>query len=438
MAMVLQNAILCDLDPGRVESGSLRIEGTAIAERGVHVVGKPHDEVVDCEGCVVLPGLVNGHTHLYSALAVGMPPPPKTPHHFLEILEYVWWRLDRALDAESIEVSARIGALEALRRGTTTLIDHHASPNCIDGSLDRIERGIDAVGLRGVLCYETTDRHGAEGCAAGIAENRRYLKRCARRSSGRFAGLVGGHASFTLEDESLDRLAALTDEFDTGVHIHVAEDRCDEEDARKNRGAALMDRLIEHGILKEKSIFAHGTHLTADAIERLNECGATLAHNARSNMNNAVGYAPVDAFRGPVMLGTDGIGGDLFAEAKAAWFASRDHHANLTPARVLKMLAASARRASAALGITLGKLEVGAAADIVVTDYRPSTPLSADNLAGHLLFGMSSGDVATVILAGAAVLRDREVIHRDLVADRNEAIEVAQRLWGRMAELPLE
>jgi len=230
MAIVLENALLVDFDPIRVGPGCLRIENNLITERGNTVSRETTDEVIDCGGAAVLPGLVNGHTHLYSALAVGMPPPEKPPQNFLENLESVWWRLDRAHDAESIEMSARIGALDALRCGTTTLFDHHASPHCIEGSLDLIEKGIADVGLRGILCYETTDRHGLDGRAAGLEENRRYLEKRVQTYSPQFAGMVGAHASFTLEDQTLEELARLAADFDTGVHMHVAEDQCDEED----------------------------------------------------------------------------------------------------------------------------------------------------------------------------------------------------------------
>ncbi len=190
MALVLQNAVLVDLDPAKVETGGLRIDGGQIVGRG-SVKAAAGDEVIDCGGAVVLPGMVNGHTHLYSALAVGMPAPPRMPKNFLEILQLVWWRLDQALDAESVVMSALMGALEALHCGTTTLIDHHASPNFIHESLDLIERGINTVGLRGVLCYEATDRHGQTGREAGLAENRRDLQKCRTNRGGQFAGLAG-------------------------------------------------------------------------------------------------------------------------------------------------------------------------------------------------------------------------------------------------------
>jgi len=437
MGIVLDNAILADIDPPRVELGSLWIDGGRIVERGKSASRETGDEVVDCGGAVVLPGLVNGHTHLYSALAVGMPPPPRPPENFQEILQLIWWRLDQALDGESIEMSARIGALDALRCGTTTLIDHHASPNCIEGSLDLIEEALAEVGLRGVLCYETTDRHGPAGRASGLEENRRYLEKHYGRPGNQFAGLVGAHASFTLDDETLGQLVGLAADFGTGVHIHVAEDPCDEEDCQERHQQFLIDRLANARLLMAESVFAHCTHLDPEAIARVSQAGLTVAHNPRSNMNNAVGYAPLASFRCPIMLGTDGIGSDMFTEAKCAWFKSRDERAGLTPNHVLAMLANSARRASAALDITLGKLEPAAAADIVITDYRPSTPLTSTNLAGHFLSAMGPQHVRSVVAGGKWALHERVVETCDETNTRSAAHDVAPRLWERMAALPL-
>jgi len=431
MGIVLRNALLADIDPIGVEAGDLRVDGGRIVARGT-IAPAAGDEQIDCGGAVVLPGLVNGHTHLYSALAVGMPAPPWAPRNFLEILQLVWWRLDRALDAESIEASAAIGALEALAAGTTTLIDHHASPNFIAGSLDLLERGIRSVGLRGVLCYETTDRHGPQGRDAGLEENRRYLDKCAARRDGFMGALAGAHASFTLEDQSLDELAAMAERFQSGVHIHVAEDPWDEQDCKKRYGLALVQRLTDHGLLRPGSVWAHGTHLDAAAIEKVNTAGVTLAHNPRSNMNNAVGYAPIGRFKCPVMLGTDGIGADMFAEARHAWFKSRDGGAGISPNDVLTMLSTSARRASAALGMVLGRLSDGAAADIVITDYVPFTPLDSGNFAGHFLFALGSQHVRHVLVDGQWALRDGLALGCDAAGVRRRGLDAARRLWETM------
>ncbi len=432
MAIILRNAILVDLDPPGVEEGELRVDGGFIAARG-RAAAEPADTVVDCGGAVVLPGLVNGHTHLYSSLATGMPPPRILPTSFREILEQVWWRLDRALDADGIEASARIGALDAVRSGTTALIDHHASPNFIAGSLDAVERGTGDVGVRIVQCYETTDRHGPDGAREGLEENRRYLDKCARRRDGRYAALVGAHAAFTLERQTLEELGALADAFDTGVHIHVAEDACDEQETRRRLGMSLLDLLAKTGILRPASIFVHGTHLGPDAMPLLREHTPTVAHNPRSNMNNAVGYAPVAGLPCPVILGTDGIGSDMLTEARFAWFKARDSRTPLSGEHVLAMLAGAARRASQALGVTLGRLEPAAAADLVITDYVPTTPLTAENIFGHLVFGLGSQFARDVMIGGRWVMQDRRMMACDEVEIRRQARQQAAAIWMRMA-----
>ncbi len=434
MALVLQNALLVDLDPPRVEAGGLRVDRGRIVARGGVAAG-PADTVHDCRGAVVLAGLVNGHTHLYSALAVGLPPPADAPACFREILERVWWRLDQALDEAAIEVSARVGAWDAVRCGTTTLLDHHASPRCIVGSLDAVERGAGGVGVRLVQCYETTDRHGPDGARLGLEENRRYLERCARRRDGRCAALVGAHAAFTLERRTLEALGALADEFGAGVHLHVAEDALDEAEVRRRHGRSVLELLAETGVLRPAAVLAHGTHLGPADRPLLERHRPAIAHNPRSNMNNAVGYAAVADLPGPVLLGTDGLGGDLLTEARFAWCKARDAGRPLDPERVLDLLAASARRASAALGVTLGRLEPGAAADLVVTDYVPAAPLTAANRFGHLVFGLGPQHVRDVLIDGRWVWRDGRWAGGDEAEGRREAREQAAALWRRMAEL---
>ena len=457
MAVTLTNAVFLNLDPLEVFGGGLRIEAETIAEVGAGVSPKPGDRVVDCAGALVMPGLVNGHTHLYSALAPGMSMPAEPPRNFHEILRRIWWRLDRALDAESIETSGRIGALDALRCGTTALIDHHASPACIASSLDALERGIAEVGIRSVLCYETTDRNGPGGAEAGLDENRRYLDKCRHRSDGRFAALVGAHAAFTMSDESLDACVQLAADYETGVHIHAAEDPCDDALCRKEYGAPLWARLQACGLFPAEddaahpnpvaraSILAHGTHLSPDQARRAAVQLAAIAHNPRSNMNNRVGYAPVDCMD-RVLLGTDGLGADMFAEARHAWFKACDDKYSsqridretgkpVTPDRILRWLAHSARVAGDILGCTIGKLAPGAAADIVITDYVPATPLTADNASAHFIFALGSQFVRDVLVAGQWVLEDRRPSNLDEPSTRLASVPVAQSLWSRMQNL---
>jgi cytosine/adenosine deaminase-related metal-dependent hydrolase len=260
------------------------------------------------------PGLVCGHHHLYSAIARGMPSPPRTPTNFLEILEQIWWRLDVALDLEMLRWSAMLGALEALECGTTAIVDHHEGPSAIEGSLDVISQACEEVGIRVVCCYGVTDRHGPDGARRGLEENERFL-----RAGGR--GMVGVHAAFTCTDDTLASAAALASDLGVGVHVHVAEGEVD---------ASAGVRLAP--MVRDDWLVVHGVHL-AEPLP------ATLAHNARSNMNNAVGYARPGSWPGPVVLGTDGIGGDMLDEFRVAYARAREHDVTTTPADAWAWLA---------------------------------------------------------------------------------------------------
>jgi putative selenium metabolism protein SsnA len=440
MPTTFQNAILVQLDPPIVERGGLRVVDGKIAAVGSGVTPEAGDEVIDCGGAVLMPGLVNGHTHLYSVLAAGMPAPPKTPTNFHEILKYVWWRLDRAHDVQSVRMSGLIGGLAALRCGTTTLIDHHASPDAIEGSLSDLEGGIAEAGCRGVLCYETTDRNRSNEAQRGLDENERFILLCRKRSNGRFAGMIGAHASFTLNNDSLADCVDLSRELNSGIHIHVAEDPCDEAMTREKYGAGLFERFAGVGLLDvPDTIFAHGTHLSENDIRAVNQHGTiTMAHNTNSNMNNAVGYAPVAKFDRPPMLGTDGIGADMWREARTAQFKSHDGHLPLPFGRPLAMIGESARFASKVLGVKLGLLEEGAEADLVLTRYVPATPLSADNLAGHMIYAMGPEFVSDVMIGGDWKLRGGKVVSCDEPATRAQCVEVSRSLHNRMAAISCE
>ncbi len=440
MPTFFRDALLVELDPPRVESGNLRVADGNIVGVGAEVVASPGDETVDCGGAVLMPGLVNGHTHLYSALAAGMPAPPRAPRNFHEILKFIWWRLDRAHTRESIEMSGVVGALAAVRCGTTTLIDHHASPNAIGDSLSVLENGIAAVGCRGVLCYEVTDRNRPDEASTGLAENERYIRECQKRPDGRFAAMVGAHASFTLEEESLIGCVELARRLKTGVHIHAAEDPVDERITRERFGCGLIERFKRVGLLNVPgTIFGHGTHLSDADIAVVNESASiALAHNPNSNMNNGVGYTPVAKFARLPQLGTDGIGADMWREARTAEFKSHDAGLAIPFGASMKMLGQSARRASQCLGVKLGVLETGAAGDLVLTNYRPATPLTSENLAGHFLFAMGPEFVRDVMIGGWWVMRKGHFVTCDEEAIRARSVEVAHGLYERMAVIPYQ
>jgi len=404
--------IVTSLDPVRVVDGDLWVQAGRIAAPG-------EGTRIACDGVLVVPGNVCAHTHLYSALARGMPYALDAPTNFLQILQRVWWRLDRALDADSVRASALAGGMEALLSGTTTLVDHHASPNAIDGSLDVIADALGSLGVRSVLCYETSDRDGPERALAGIEENRRFLE--AQRPLA--CAMVGAHASFTLSDETLLACAEVGP-----LHVHAAEDAVD---------GGAVDRLSKLGILDEHTLLAHGVHLGEAELEIVRAANATVAHNPRSNMNNGVGRTPVGGLGPRLALGTDGIGSDMFEESHAAYFRLREDDLSGSPDWSLARLGESARLAGRVYDEPqLGTLEPGAPADLVVLDYPAPAPVTDASFAGHWIFALSSRHVRDVMVAGEWVVTDRRLTRVDQDALAASACVQALRLWNRLDGIP--
>lgn len=430
--MLLRGATVVTLDPPQAQRADLRVQDGRIAERGAALAPLPGQEVVDLEGAVVLPGLVNAHTHLYSALARGMPGPPSPPRSFVEILERVWWRLDRALDEDTVYLSALVGAIEAARSGTTLLIDHHSSPSFIRGSLSAVRRAVEEVGLRSVLCYEVTDRNGPAGRDEGIAENVAF--QAAQAASLMTRGMIGAHASFTLSDETMERLAEAVGNTGPSLHVHVAEDAADVADCRARHGTSLPERFEKHRLLIAGTLFAHCVHLAEAEVAAVHAKGGWIAHNPRSNMNNAVGYAPTRALR-RAALGTDGMDGDILAEARAAYLKMRETGRADAMEAALFLVCGGHRLAAALCGLPFGKVDAGGPADLVFLDYAAPTPLDSANLGGHLLFGIDRSHVRSVMVAGRWVVRDRAVVTVDAGEAFARARAAAPRLWERMSAL---
>jgi len=426
------------------EKATIVIEGDRIAAvrpRGEATRSDrtPGDRV-DGSGKLALPGLINAHTHLYSSLVRGLALPGFGPKTFTQILEQLWWRLDKGLDPESVRTSALVGAMEAARCGVTALIDHHASPNAIPGSLDALRETVcDELGLRGVFCYELTDRDGPERRDAGVAENLRFLEACGE-PPGRCAAQFGLHASFTLSDETLDRVADRLPER-AGVHIHVAEGPEDEASCLRHHGLRVIDRLDRFGLLRPNSILAHCLHLDDEEKDLVAERGAIVVHNPRSNMNNAVGAFDLNAFlerETLIGLGTDGLGSNLLAEAFTAGLlqkhAEKDPLAGSFPQLNALLFRSNPAIAERLLGLPFGRIEPGAPADIVLIEYEPPTPLSGANVLGHLLFGpaVHTCRVSDLIVAGRPVLRDGCFVEIDEEAVYARAREEAKALWERI------
>jgi putative selenium metabolism protein SsnA len=426
--MLLRGATLAAFDPARVEVADLRIEAERITARGRALEPTPGEEIIDAEGALVIPGLVNAHTHLYRSLARGMPAARRTPRTLTEILEKVWWRMDRALDEEAVYVSALCGAAEAALSGVTLLLDHHSSPSWIRGSLTAVRRAVEQVGLRSVLCYEISDRNGPEARHYALEENVEFQR---RQQTALTRGMIGAHASFTLSPETMDGIVWAVSQTGSSLHMHAAEDLFDVEDCRKRYALSLPERLLRYNLVMSRTILAHCVHLTGGEIEEVHRNGGWVAHNARSNMNHAVGHAPTAAMK-RVALGTDGLDEDVLAELQAAYLKMRDAGRGDAQAAALEMLTGGHRLGAVLFGLPLGKLDAGGPADLVVLDYPSPTPIYTENLAAHLVFGVDRSHVRDVMVAGRFVVRDRQLVNVDAKAVRVRAGAVAERLWQRM------
>ncbi len=449
--MLITNGTLATLGekPRVIENGALYIEGDRIADIGkTSELEKkyPRVERLDAHGKLVMPGNIVAHTHFYGAFARGMSlPPGPPPKNFPEILQQLWWKIDRALTLEDCKYSALVCLVDAIRHGTTTLVDHHASPSAIDGSLDVIADAVSETGLRASLCYEVTDRNGAAGARAGIKENVRFIKRIKNPKSKvdhRIAAAFGVHASFTVSDKTLDQCREALDGLEAGYHIHVAEDGSDEDDSLLTYDLRVAERLEECGVLGYKTIAAHCVHVDPGEIETLRRTRTNVAHNPRSNMNNAVGVADVLGMlrRGVnVGLGNDGFSNNMFAEMKTAYLLHKSHQRDprvLGADQVVQMAYANnAKIAGLFWKRPLGELAVGASADIILLDYYPYTPLTAGNLPWHLVFGMDGAHVTHTICAGKLLMKEGVLTELDEEMIARHARERAVQVWKRVQQI---
>jgi putative selenium metabolism protein SsnA len=404
----------------------------------------PEAEQLDAKGQLVMPGSICAHTHFYGAFARGIAIPGAPARNFIEILQKLWWRLDRALDEESIRLSALVCLVDAIRNGTTTLIDHHASPNMIDGSLDICADAIVQSGLRVCECYEVTDRNGPDGAQAGIAENVRFAKRLAVRPNPLLAAAFGLHASFTVGLPTLDRCVAEAQALGLGFHVHVAEGDADEIDCETKYGQRVGEHLNARGVLGEKTLSAHCVHVNQNEINLLAKTNTKVSHQPRSNMNNAVGTTPVQRMLAAgvcVGLGNDGFSNNMYSEMKAAYLVHKavagDPRA--LPGDTVTRLAYdnNARIASLFWHRPIGAIAPGAYADLAFLDYAPYTPLAAGNLPWHIIFGVDGAHVTTTIVGGKVLMRDRVLLTLDEERIAAQAREIAPQIWQRFEEISL-
>lgn len=423
-----------------IENGCVAIDGGLIAAVGAtsDLKGKyPDAEWIDVKGGLVMPGLINAHNHIYSAMSRGIAIKGYDPHGFLEILDGMWWTIDRNLLLEDTRYSALATYVDCIKNGVTTVFDHHASYGEIPGSLFAIADAAEQLGVRTCLCYEVSDRDGQEKMKQAVRENADFIQACQKDNSDMKKAMMGMHASFTLSDETL-ALCRENTPAGVGFHIHVAEGMDDVYDSLKKYHKRLINRLFDNDILGEKTICGHCIHVNGLEMDILKQTNTMVVHNPESNMGNAVGCPPTMEMvhRGIVTgLGTDGYTNDMYESMKVANVLHKHNlcDPNAAWGEVPQMLfygnpAIGARYFQHKLGV----LEEGAAADVIVSDYDPLTPLTADNINGHTLFGLTGRSIVTTIINGKVRMKDRELVGIDEHEIMAKSREHAQAMWKRI------
>lgn len=438
---IVHNGTLLTLDPANpvVQRGAVAVAAgkiTALGSADELLLQYPQAETIDARGGLIMPGMLNTHTHMYSAFARGMALPGYNPSDFLEILQGLWWRLDKVLTHEDIYCSALVTGLEAIKNGTTTLLDHHASPMAAANALDELARACTQLGIRASLCYEVSDRDGPDIARAGIEENRRFAQWCKREQPELLAASFGLHASFTLSDATLRLCAEAAG--DTGFHVHTAEAASDRAYSLKQWGKPVVQRLEQFGIWNPRSLAIHCVHIDEAEMDVLQDRDVSVVHNPESNMGNAVGRADVITMVKKGLrtgLGTDGYTTDMFESIKAASLLHK-YGTGLPTAAGPEIPAMAFANNSAIVcrhfGKLMGRLAPGWQADLIVVDYQPYTDLSAENWFYHVLMGVSGGMVRTTMVNGRLLMQDRVLTNIDQEKIYNQARIQAKQVWERI------
>ncbi len=423
-----------------LEDGAVVLDGDTVKETGTRKAMRaqyPGAEFVDAQGGVIMPGLINVHTHIYSGLARGLAIDGFAPTSFLEVLDGQWWNIDRHLTLDGTRACAYATVLDCIRDGVTTIFDHHASFGEIPGSLFAIKDVCQELGMRACLCYEVSERDGAEKCAQSIRENADFARWAKHENNDMIKAMFGGHALFTISDKTFEEMVKANDGM-TGFHIHVAEGMNDVYDSLNNYGCRPVNRLLYNGLLGEKTMLGHCIHISPAEMDIIRETGTMVCHNPESNMGNAVGCSPVLKLyeKGILIgLGTDAYTHDMLESLKVLLPMQR-HNAcdpNVGWGEAMGMLfhnnpAICARYFKKPLGV----LEPGAAADVIVMDYKPFTPFGADNIDGHMLFGMMGKNCRTTVINGKVLYQDREFVGIDEDKINAWTLEQAKKLWGEL------
>lgn len=441
MTILIKNGIIITLgEPNKVLYGhSLLIENGLIKKIApTNSFTGSYDKIIDASGKVVMPGFINAHMHFYSTLVrgYGKAAPSKD---FNEVLQNLWWRLDKKLVLEDCYYSTLIPAINAIRHGTTTLIDHHASPFAVRGSLTQIAKAVKEVGLRASLCYEVSDRDGQKIADEGLEENVDFIKECNKNNDNQFKALFGLHASFTIGEQTLEKAAMLGKELGVGFHVHTAEAVSDQIHCETNHKMRVVERFNKFGILGEKSIAAHCVHINEKEMELLAETKTAVAHNPQSNMNNAVGVADIIKMQNKgvlVGLGTDAMTVNMMEEVRVALWLQHLYQKNPSVGfveAISTLLFNNSKIANRYWNPKIGELKENYAADVILIDYFPPTPLDESTFLGHFMFGITQSIVDTTIIDGKILMENRKLqIDIDEERINARARELAKELWERM------
>ena len=444
--LVVNGTLITWETPNRIlENCAMLIRDGKIVEIGPQddLVNRfPAEERFNAMNRYVMPGNICAHTHFYGAFSRGLSIPGSAPADFPEKLTKLWWPLDKSLDLTDVRYSALVCLVESVRHGTTTLFDHHASPNAIDGSLEEIAQAVEQAGVRASLCYEVTDRNGKEGTRAGIRENLRHIQavRSSASRKGQIAALFGLHASLTLSEETLDACRTACPD-GVGFHIHVAEHPVDEYDSLQKSGLRAIDRLNKHGILGSNSLIIHAVHVDTREIEQLKETSTWVSHQPRSNMSNAVGLPEVESMLRAgvkVCLGNDGFSNAMWEEWKTGFLAHKLVHLDprRLPAEDVVQMAIynNAELVKNQFGIQTGILTPSAEADFMAVEYYPFTPLNPGNLPWHMVFGFHESMITDVVVGGKILMKNRELTTLDEEKIAFEAQKRIPQVWDRFAK----
>ncbi len=422
------------------EDGAVALDGSTIADVGTteELKAKYADaEFIDAKGGVIMPGLINTHNHIYSTFARGLSIEGYNPQNFYDVLDGWWWTIDRNLNNEDNRYSALVTYVDCIKNGVTTIFDHHASFGEIENSLFTIAEAAKELGIRSSLCYEVSDRDGEDKMKASVKENIDFIKAAHDDDSGMLHGMLGLHASFTVSDDTLDYCNSLKPDY-AGYHVHVAEGISDVYDSLAKYNKRVVNRFFDHDILGPNTLAVHCIHINGQEIDILKDTDTMVIHNPESNMGNAVGCPPVPQLyaKGILLgLGTDGYTNDMLESYKVGNILHKHSNcdANAAWAEIPDMLFKNnAKIAERAFGRKIGSLEKGASADVIVTDYIPDTPMHADNLNSHILFGMNGRSVVTTVANGKVLMKDRELLGIDEEAIMAKSRECAKKLAERI------